>query len=166
MLTAAELRELLSWPRVEEELDRENRMVVLLVQPTHPGLDDIYLGLDEERSHLEYFGFGPFWHSHPDEITEAVDTARLLIRGEQCMIHERDAAGKTIGSGLYSPDGLPDTMSKEVASLCRVFFDREPVIEPIDFTRYFRGAHIWLSLERKAEIERMYRDQGMPLPEW
>jgi len=50
--------------------------------------------------------------------------------------------------------------------LRRVFFDRDPVSEPIDFRRYFRAKHIWISLERKAELERIYREAGMKILEW
>ena len=38
-------------------------------------------------------------------------------------------AGNYRGSGLYAPDGLPETLVKEAAALRRVFFDREPVAE-------------------------------------
>ena len=74
----------------------------------------------------------------------------------------RDAADKSRGGGLHTPDGLPDTMSKQTASLRRVFFDREPIVEAIDFSRYFEGQHIWLSHEKQAEIDRIHRDAGMP----
>lgn len=92
--------------------------------------------------------------------------ARLLARGERCIVEERDATGNDRGSGLYLPDGFPDTLRLEAASFRRVFFDREPLAEPIDFSRYARGKHLWLSHERKAETERVYREVGMPVPDW
>ena len=161
MLTTAELRERLGWPSVHEETNEEHELVYLLVRPTRAGLDSIDFGLDEDRSSIEHFGFGP-WHYHPETIDEAIETARLLIRREQCLVEELDAAGKSRGGGLHTPDGLPDTMTKQTVSLRRVFFDREPVVEAIDFGRYFEGKHIWLSHEKKAEIDRIWRENGMP----
>lgn len=164
MLTAAELRERLGWPNVDEDTNAEYKLIYLNVRPTRAGLDAIYFCLDEDRSSMVQFGFGD-WHNHPDEIDEAVEIARLLISGERCVVEERDATGKCWGSGLYAPDGFPDTLRKDVASLRRVFFDREPVVEAIDFGRYFEGKHIWLSHEKKAEIDRIHREAGMPLEE-
>jgi hypothetical protein len=161
MLTAAELRERLGWPDVVEEADPEHELVYLIVRPTHPGLRPINFGLDDDRLSIDHFGFG-HWHYHPDDIDEAVETARQLIRGEVCVVEEIDAAGKNLGGGLLTPEGLPDTMSKQAATLRRVFFDREPVVEPIHFGLYFEGQHIWLSLEKKAEIDRILREAGMP----
>ena len=164
MLTAVELRERLGWPSVDEETNAEYKLAYLFVRPTRTGLDSIYFCLDEHRSSIVQFGFSE-WHYHPEEIDEAVETARLLIRGERCVVEERDATDKYRASGLYPPQGFPDTLRKEAASLRRVFFDRDPVVEAIDFGRYFRGKHIWLSHERKAEAERAYREAGMELPE-
>ena len=161
MLTTAELQERLGWPDVEEETNAEYKLVYLLVRPKGAGLDSIDFGLDENRTSIEHFGFGQ-WHYHPETIDEAIETARLLIRGERCLVEEMDAADKSRGGGLHTPDGLPDTMSKQTASLRRVFFDREPVVEAIDFGRYFEGQHIWLSHEKKAEIDRIHREAGMP----
>ena len=164
MLTAAKLRELLGWPDVDEGANAEYKMVYLNVLPTRAGLDPIDFGLDESRTSIEHLGFGS-WHYHPETIDEAIETARLLIRGERCLVEELDAAGKSRGGELHTPDGLPDTMSKQIASLRRVFFDREPIIEAIDFSRYFEGKHIWLSHEKKAEIDRIWRENGMPIEE-
>ena len=138
MLTAAELRERLGWPDVDEETNGEYRLVYLFVRPTRAGLEPIYVCLDEHRSSIVQFGLGE-WHYHPDDIDEAVETARLLVRGERCVVEVRDAADKYRSSGLYPPEGSPDTLSKDAASLRRVFFDRDPVVESIDFSRYFEG---------------------------
>lgn len=164
MLTTAVLRERLGWPHIDEETNAEYKLVYLSVRPTQAGLAPIYLCLDEQRSSVVQFGLGD-WHYHPDDIEEAVETARVLVLGERCVVEERDATDKYRSSGLYAPDGFPETLSKKSASLRRVFFDREPVVEPIDFGRYFEGKHIWLSHEKKAEIDRIHRENGLPLEE-
>ena len=165
MFTVAKLGKRLGWPDVDKEVNVESGLVYLNIRPTRPDLEPIYFCMDEGQSFIQQFGFGE-WHSHPNEIAEAVETARLLIRGERCVVEERDAAGKYCGSRLHPPDGLRDTLIKKTASLRRIFFNREPIAEAIDFGRYFRGKHIWLSHERKAESEEMYRKIGMPVPEW
>jgi hypothetical protein len=134
MLTTAELRERLGWPGVDEETNDEYRLVYLMVRPTRAGLNPIYFCLDEQRSDMVQFGFGE-WHYHPDNVDHAVETAQLLIRGERCVVEERDATDNYRGGGLYTPEGFPDTVGKEAATLRRVFFDREPVVEAIDFGR-------------------------------
>lgn len=165
MITVAEVRNRLGSARVDEEANAEYRLVYLYVRPTRAGLEPIYFCLDEDRSFIQQFGFGE-WHYHPHEINDAVETARLLVCRERCVVEQRDANGKCRGSGLFSPDGLPDTLSMDTASLRRVFFDQEPVAEVIDFDRYFQGKHLRLSHERKAEAERMYRELGMAVPDW
>jgi hypothetical protein len=50
--------------------------------------------------------------------------------------------------------------------LRRVFFDREPVDETIDFAPYFRGRHIWILHEHKEEVEQAFREAGHEPPEW
>jgi hypothetical protein len=165
MLTAFELRDRLGWPGVDEEANEQNGLVYLSVRPTRDDRESIYFCLDESRSFVQQFGFGE-WHCHPDEVAEAVEMARSLIRGERCLVEERDAVGKYCGSGLYPADGLPDTLRKEVASLRRVFFDREPAAERIDLGRYFQGKHISILHEHKAETERAYREVGMAVPDW
>jgi hypothetical protein len=118
MLTVAELRERLGWSGVDEVANAQYGLVYLNVRPTRPGREPIYFCMDEDRSFIQQFGFGE-WHSHPNEIEEAVETARLLLRGERCVVEERDAAGNYLGSGLCPPDGLPGTLGKKAASLRR-----------------------------------------------
>jgi hypothetical protein len=127
-------------------------------------LDEIDFGLDDSRTSIEHLGFGQ-WHYHPATIDDAIETAQKLISGELCLVEELDAAGKSRGGGLLAPDGVPDTMTKQTVSLRRKFFDREPIIEAIDFSRYFEGQHIWLLHEKKAEIDRIWRENGMPIEE-
>lgn len=81
-------------------------------------------------------------------------------------MEERDAAGRYLGSGPQPPDGLPLTLSRNAASLRRVFFDREPTAEAIPAGRYFEGRHIRIAHDHKAETERTYRELGMPVPDW
>lgn len=165
MLTSVELSQRLEWPGVDEEVFAEYGFVYLYVRPTRAGLEPVYFCLNEDRTFVVQFGFGE-WHCHPHEVADAVETAQLLVRGEVCVVEERDAAGKYRAGGLHAPGGLPRTLLKDAASLRRVFFDREPVSEPIDFTRYFRGKHIWLSHEHKTAMERGYIELGMQVPDW
>jgi hypothetical protein len=81
MLTADDLRHRLGWPGVDEETNPEYGLVYLNVRPTRPGLPPIYVCLDEDRETVVQFGFGE-WHYHPEEIAEAAEMARQLVRGE------------------------------------------------------------------------------------
>jgi hypothetical protein len=165
MVTTDELQRAVGGYAVEEEVNSQYRLVYLYVRPTRAGLDPIYVCLQEDRSFVQQFGFGQ-WHYHPDEIAEAVETAGRMVRGELCLVEERDAQDRYLGSGLYPPDGLPDSLLMATTTLRRVFFDREPAREAIDFGRYYRGQHLWIAHDRKAEAERVYREVGMRIPDW
>jgi hypothetical protein len=134
MLTMDELREQLDWPFVDEETNAQYGVVYLFVRPTRGDLEPIYFCLNEERTFIQQFGFGE-WHYHPEDISEAVEVAREFVRGEQCIVEERDALGRYLSSGPCPPSGVPDRLSRGTASLRRVFFDREPVTEPVDLGR-------------------------------
>ena len=165
MITVENLKQRLDWDRVDEQSDPEHGLVYLFVRPTTAELEPVYFCLGEDRTSVVQFGFGD-WHCHPDELEEAIITASQLVRGERCVVEECDGAGRYQGGGLYDSGGLPETLGTNVKSLRRVFFNRKPIIEEIDFSRYFRGKHIWVSHDRKAEIERLYRDLGVPIEDW
>jgi hypothetical protein len=165
MLTAIELQERLSWPHVDETIQAEYHLIYLYIRPTAADLAPIYICMDDTRDFVQQFGFGE-WHYHPDEIDAAVETARSLVRGEQCVVEQRDANGKYVGSVLLPPDGVPDGLVSRAASLRRVFFNRPPIEEAFDFTRYFQGKHSWITHARKDEFARLHRKLGIAEPEW
>lgn len=165
MLTVETLQHRLDWQGVDETVNAEYHLVYLFVRPTNPDLEPVYICLDEQRSSIIQFGFGE-WHCHPDQLEDAIEKASLLVHGKRCIVEECDATGEYLGGGLYGPHELPETLGRKAKSLRRLFFNRVPICETIDFSRYFRGRHIWVSHDRKAETERVYRELGMPGPEW
>ena len=164
MLSRASLQRQLGWSAIDEDVTAEHE-VWFHVRPTHSGLAGIDLLLDESRTWVTQMTFGN-WHSYPDDLEEAIASIRLLIRGERCIVEQLDAAGRYRRGGVCERTGLPTTLHQSAAALRRVFFDREPEKEVLDRTRYFVGKAGLVLLEHKAEVERLYRESGMPEPEW
>jgi hypothetical protein len=168
------------------ELARELLQYRNVVQYRHPEVDGyIFSALPEDARQwtvdlyfndtcdvVDIVSFG-HWHAHCDtaeneeeNITRAIATARSLVHRETCVLDECGAEGRYLGSSIVDPTGLPETISKDAQFLRRVVFGQAPRDEAIDYSRYYRGRYIWITLSRKEEIERIYREHDMALPEW
>lgn len=164
MLTVSELQKSLKWQAIEEVFYPEYCDFTIYVRPSRAELDSIHFCVSADRLVLSQFGFGN-WHYHPD-IIDAIEMARLLVCGERCIVEQLDAAGEYCSGGVYLRNEVPTSIGKDVKELRRVFFNREPVTEAIDYEQYFRGKHGLISHKSKAEMEDFYRQHGMPVPEW
>ena len=165
LLTLERLRERVGWENVDRERTAEHRMTVFHVRPEQLHLDPIHFVFDAEVAFLVQFGMG-VWHCHPDEIDDALDKAGKLVRHELCILEERDKRGEYRGSTPVGPGEILHTLSEDAGWFRRIFFGREPVREPIDFSRYVLGKRLWIEASRKEELERFYRTAGLPVPEW
>jgi hypothetical protein len=159
------MRERVSWGNVHQEAMTDYQMMVFHVRPEQPHLDPIHFLFDQEVTFLVQIGMG-IWHTHLDEIDDALDMASKLVRHELCILEERDERGEYRSSGPVRPDEIPRTLGRDTGWLSRIFFDREPVREEIDFSRYFRGKHLWIEPGWKDELEQIHRAAGMPVTEW
>jgi hypothetical protein len=130
---------------------------------------DLYF--NDQCDTVDMVSFGR-WHAHydsaedeGDNIRNAFNTARGLVLRERCLIEELGLDGRSLGECVVAPEELPETLSLQARSLRRVMFGRAPREEAIDFSLYHRGQYLWISLARKAEIERLYREHDMPFPD-
>jgi hypothetical protein len=48
----------------------------------------------------------------------------------------------------------------------RRFFGSPEVREAIDFGRYYKGNHLYIESNRKAEAEKVWKAIGGPIPQW
>jgi hypothetical protein len=165
LLTLEQLRERVGWEHVRQVPMAEHQMVVFHVCPEQPHLDPIDFVFDEEVTFLMEMGMG-IWHSHPDEIDDALDMADRLVRHELSILEERDTRGEYCSSGPVEPNGIPRTLGRNPGWLRRILFNREPVREEIDFSRCVRGKRSWIEARWQKELEQTYRVAGLPVPEW
>ena len=173
VLTVDQLKKRLQWDNIEEERrsqEYQGRMYydrIFHIRPSSPDYPEIYFLFDDDVTSLAQLGFSE-WHGHYDEfaderrnIVQAIKTARTLVLREACLVEERDAQGRYIGSSILGPDEIPRTVSKKARKLRRVFFDREPIEEEIDLSRYYEGKHLYVEKQAKKETERVFRESGM-----
>jgi hypothetical protein len=165
-------QELLQYPNVVQLRNSEADGYIFSAVPEDERQWSVDLYFNRTCDVVDIVSFG-HWHAHYDEsenaeenIREAIAAARSLVHRERCVLEECDADGRSLGDFIVEPTGLPETMRKEAKFLRRVVFGQAPQDEAIDYSRYHRAQHIWIALSRKEEIERIYREHGMPFPEW
>ena len=150
---------------------REYSSCLLRVQPSDRAWPSIDLHFDGDMRTLDPLGFS-HWHGHYDRwsderrnLIEALRTARRLVEGKICLVEELGTAGDYRGGSLLTPDTVPSTISKDVRQFRRVFFNKAPNFEEIDFRRYWEGKHLLVEWRTKEETEKIWREHGIPI-EW
>lgn len=133
--------------------------------PRDESLPSVDFLFDDEVTFLQQLGSGE-WHCHPDEIEDAMGMARKLIHHELCILEERNKKGEYSGSGPVAPDAIMDTLRLDADHFVRRFFGLAEVREPIDFSRYRKGKHLYIELKRKAESDATWKSLGQPPPEF
>lgn len=139
--------------------------------PSNPDWPSIDLHFDGDCEVLDPLGFSS-WHGHYTRwgdsrrnLIEALGTVRELVSGAIGLVAEMGAKGDYRGGSLLPPDAVPGTLSKDVRQFRRVFFNRPPAVEEIDFKRYWEGKVLFVEWSTKAETEKIWREHGMPI-EW
>jgi hypothetical protein len=181
LITLEQLKKKLKWDNIIEFRHEEQRAGGEFIQgfelrPTNPHFEPIVFLFDGAGTSLECIGFSN-WHCHPylvwssrnsevKFLIEAIRLARDLIQKEQCLIEQVVADGRYLCSGPKPAGQLPNTLNRRTARLHRIFFDRKPIIEEIDFSRYYKGKHGYISHEHKAELERTYTEMRIEFLEW
>lgn len=160
--------------RPQEQMygERTDRYTIFSAVPEDETQLQIDMYFNESCDVVELVSFGP-WHGHfdsaedeEDNIRNAFRAVRSLIHREETLVEQHDESGRYRGSELLAPDRHPDTLGFDIRTLRRVTFGQPPRDEPVDYSRYHRGKHLWISLSRKAEVEGIYRAHDLPLPEW
>lgn len=165
LVTLEQLRERLGWEDVREEPLPQYSMRLFRVVPPDESLPSIDFLFDDGITFLQQLGSGK-WHYHPDEIEDAIEMARKLVHRELSILEERNRKGECGGSGPVAPDGIMDTLRLDADHLVRRFFGSAEVREEIDFSRYHKGKHLFIELNRKAESEKVWKSLGGLIPEW
>jgi hypothetical protein len=165
LVTVDQLRERLGWDDVREETLAEYSMRLFRVVPADESLPSIDFLFDDSVSFLQQLGSGR-WHCHPNEVDDAVEMARKLVRHELCILEKRNRQGEYRGSGPVPPDAILDTLGHDADHFVRRFFGSPEVREAIDFSRYYKGKHLYIELNRKAEAEKVWKSIGGPIPQW
>lgn len=143
----------------------DHAMRCFSVIPLDESLPSVDLLFDENVEYLIQVGSGG-WHCHPSEIEYAIDLARKLVHHEMCVLEEWSDKGEHSGSGPVAPDEVLGTLRLDAGHFVRRFFGKPPVREAIDFSRYAKGKHLYIELNRKADSDAAWRSLGKPPPEF
>lgn len=145
ILTVKQLQTELEYQGVYEEYEsissagQDFNYCKLIVRSDERGKPSVTFLLDEECTDVEYFSMGSwddelFFGSH--EVEDAVRLAKQFVHQKICVTNALGMAGKYCGSDLTRPNELPLSLDKDVTHLSRCFFGKDPILEPVDFSRY------------------------------
>ena len=165
VLTVEQLGRRLGWTDIREEWVPQYAMRWFRIMPRDASLPSIDFPFDDKVEFLQQLGSGE-WHCHPDSIESAIELARKLIHHEMCILEERDQKGKYGGSGPVGPGDIKGTLDLNADHFVRRFFGMPAIREPIDFSRYVRGKHLFVELQRKARSDAVWKSLGKPSPEF
>lgn len=165
LVTVEQLRERLGWNDIREKRMPDYEMCWFSVVPDDESLPSVDFLFDDKVEFLVQVGSGE-WHYHPDEIDDAIDLVLNLIYHETCILEERNKKGECSGSGVVAANEVMHTLRLDADHFIRRFFGQQPVREAIDFSRYFKGKHIYIDLKHKADSDAMWTSLGMPPPEF
>jgi hypothetical protein len=177
IITVDQLKKKVRWQNVVVERGvhtfegLEHSFCIYRVLPGNRNWPSIDLHFDGDIRILDPLGFSR-WHGHYDRwsndrrnLIDALRTVRELVEGKICLIEELGTNGDYRGGSLLPPDAVPGTLAKDVRQFRRVFFDRPPILEEIDFRRYWEGKSLLVEWNTKEETERLWKEYGMPI-EW
>lgn len=142
------------------------RFRLLPSQAAWPSID---LYFDAHFRFLDPLGFSQ-WHAHYDSWTdprrnlvEALRAVRDLVVRNVGVVEQLDEMQKYWGSAILAPGEIPATINKNIKRFRRVYFDRAPEFEEIDFSRYWEGKRLFVEKNYKAETETLLREHNIPI---
>lgn len=159
------LQQSLCWPRIEQHLGGEQEVSYVSVLPSGENGESIFILMSQDRAFGGYVGFGE-WHYHPDTWEEAEPTVFALLCGEMGVIEGLNARGQYRQGGLGQKGDWPETLGRDIKMLRHVFFDETPETVTIDFSRYYRGKHLWVRKDVKERSEKLFRELGLEIPDF
>jgi hypothetical protein len=176
IISLAQLKRKVRWQNITFEKATESydggqySVCVFKLLPNDASWPTINLYFDGEVTCLDPLGFS-HWHAHYDSwgderrnLIDALRAVRALVLGNVCLVEELDGDAKYRGSSILPPNELPRTLGKDVHSLRRVFFNRPPIHEEIDFSKYWVGKHLLVEWSEKKEMEKICEENDIPNP--
>lgn len=131
-----DIQDLLGWADVREQQKvysnngQEWAVRVIEVVPTNRKRPSILFCFDDAITRLDGLEFSG-WHSHYDEMDEALLTAEGLIQQRLCVLEGRDQRDRYLFGQLCEPTVKPRGQNGTAAyKFVRVFFDRDPIEIP------------------------------------
>lgn len=158
-LTVEYLEKRLRWPDVVRHDTPECSM--LRVLPTTPGCESIDFIFDHEIEYLQsvYF-FSWKAHCHYERhacelrnIVEAIRDVDSLVHHRECLVECLDSTGEYVQSDQLPPGDVPNMIQKRVERFRRIFFNRPPVDEPVDYSRYIEEGYHFVEKNFRAELD-------------
>jgi hypothetical protein len=175
-LSVGHLQKRLRWPNVVLEQHEESfphgvsRYSVLKVLPSDPKWRAIDFVLDEELLYIHSVNFSEtHWHyeSWTDERRNLVAATRdvaKLVHGQFCLVEELDAEHQYCAGHMLEAGGMPEILRKRTHSLRRTFFDRQPYLEEVDYSRYLEEEHFFIRKDFREELNAIARSLQEPPP--
>lgn len=173
-LSVSYLKKRLRWPnivlrRYEENLPHGvSRYSVLKVLPSAPEWSAIDFMLDEELLYIHSVNFSEaHWHyeSWTDERRNFVAAARdvaKLVHGQSCLVEELDGENRYCAGHMLGPEEVPEILQKRTRSLRRTFFDRQPCMEEVDYSRYLEEEHFFIHKDYREKLNAIARSLQEP----
>jgi hypothetical protein len=156
----------IAFEMVEFEAPRDKyRFGVFRVLPSQGSWPPIELAFDESLRYVQHLAFSES-HSHFEgwedprrNVVYCVRTAGDLVLHRRCMMEELDSDGRTIGGSFVVPGEVPETLRKDTVRFRTTYFNAEPLIEEVDFARYFEEEHVFLSRPLGTELDSLDRQK-------
>jgi hypothetical protein len=169
IITIEQLKKKLRWENIRHQIV-EDTFSHITVVPDGKDLSCIRFVFDYEITYLECLGFSE-WHAHycsydneTKNIVEAIHTARRLVNKNLCLAEHTGEDDKYLSGELLKPDELPTGIFPEVKYIKRRFFNEEPKIEEVDFSKYIKLKYLFVLRTYKEEIEGQCGEAGIKPP--
>lgn len=152
MIEIEKLKKRLHWENLVEKIhcDEWGKYRIFSLAPSNPEWYPLDFVFDEECSCLQSLHFGTY-HAHYDSyecekcnINLAIMAVDRLISQDLCLLEELDSNDSYLGGCLVGANDIDDTLSKDVMKFRRIFFNREPVVEDIDYDKYLEEEYIFI----------------------
>lgn len=152
MVNIGKLKKRLHWEDLVEEThcDEWGKYRIFSLRPSHPTWYTLDFVFDDECRYLQSFHFG-IWHAHYESyecekcnINLAVMAADKLITHDWCLLEELTDDGSYSEGSLVGAHEIAGTLSKDVKKFKRIFFNKEPEFEDINYDRYCEEQHLFI----------------------
>ena len=176
IISVEQIKQKLKWDNIhlkhrkEEYNGNSYEYADVIIFPDTENLPTIEFVFDSEISYIECVGFSN-WHTHYDSyeddrrnLVKVLQDTKKLINHKSCLVEELQRDGKYSGGSILTPDGLPSSLTKDVKTLRRFFFNQEPKDEEIDFSRYIKVKELYVLKEVYKEAKEVYRQAGIEYP--
>ncbi len=166
-MKTSDLRSLLKWDKIVREerpirppegsgAPMDDSFAVYRILPRDPEWPSINVVCWHEDSfeQLEFGAWDDYMIEGSDsDLMDALAFADDLILRKRLLIETLDGEGRCHSAGIHDPGEEPLSLSPETTTLKRAFFDREPVIEPVDESKYVESDGVRLLRSFHEEMD-------------